>query len=356
MKFADEFSDRLKERYSKLYGGKNCQQKIERDRKALFIKAAASLSLLAVLLIANILSSFVSDPGLRINRAGEITEITRPSKDKGAFSFNTEVEVDTKDGSLKREYFVTIEPAGSAGDKQGLQSSEILPEKSEEDKLEDKLQSIISKLNADTASKKVLLPKKLETGEKLTWTKAEESNAALYIMAFISVLLFLYKNRFYAIEKEERQAKESIIRDLPEFINKLVLLLNAGSVLTTAFLKTMEDSRRSTKKNNYFYQQLNQIARSVKETNSPLHEELRDFSRRSGVNELIRITGIINDNISKGAELSEKLKQENELLWFSRKQHAEEKGRLAETKLTMPLMILLLVLIMITVAPALMEI
>lgn len=356
MKFADEFSDRLKERYSKLYGRKNCQQKIERDRKGFFVKAAISLGFLAVLLAANLLMALGDGQGLHVNGQGEIMEITRPSKEQGALSFNTEVEVETKDGVLKREYLVTIEPAGKAAGRQKLQTSEILPQKSEEEKLEEKLQSIISKLNADTASQKVLLPKTLETGEHLTWTKAGESNAVLYIMAFISVLLLLYKNRFYAIEKEERQAKESIIRELPEFINKLVLLLNAGSVLTTAFLKTMEDSRRSTKKNNYFYQQLDQIARSVKETNSPLHEELRDFSKRSGVNELIRITGIINDNISKGAELSEKLKQENELLWFSRKQHAEEKGRLAETKLTMPLMILLLVLIIITVAPALMEI
>ncbi len=40
-------------------------------------------------------------------------------------------------------------------------------------------------------------------------------------------------------------------------------------------------------------------------------------------------------------------------MWIGRKKKAEEKGKLAETKLTFPLMILLLVLIMITVAPAL---
>ena len=38
------------------------------------------------------------------------------------------------------------------------------------------------------------------------------------------------------------------------------------------------------------------------------------------------------------------------------KQQAEEKGRLAETKMTLPLMIMLVVLIMISVSPALMEI
>mgnify|MGYP000656837785 FL=1 len=53
---------------------------------------------------------------------------------------------------------------------------------------------------------------------------------------------------------------------------------------------------------------------------------------------------------------TEKLKQENSLLWLARKQQSEEKGRLAETKLTLPLMILLLVLIMMTIAPAMMEI
>ena len=44
-----------------------------------------------------------------------------------------------------------------------------------------------------------------------------------------------------------------------------------------------------------------------------------------------------------------------ELLWFSRKKRAAEKGRLAETKLTFPLMLLLLALVMVTTAPALLD-
>lgn len=357
MKLTDEFNEKLREGYVRLYGNKNCDRKIERDRKAMLVKAAAAAGALAVLLAANLLLSLGDARGLQVNSRGEIVGITRPSEAQGARSFNAEVEIDTKDGTLRREYFITIEPLRSApGGREELQVSEILPQQSREEKIEEKLRNVISKLNIDRTSKKVLLPAELETGEKLTWAKAEESNGALYAMAFISALLLLYKNRFYALEQEERQARESIIRSLPEFINKIVLLLNAGSVLTAAFLKAAEDSGGSAGKHNYFYQQMDQIARSVRETNSPLHEELRDFSKRMGVQELIRITGIINDNISKGYELSEKLKKENELLWFSRKQHAEEKGRLAETKLTMPLMLLLLVLILITVAPALMEI
>ena len=65
---------------------------------------------------------------------------------------------------------------------------------------------------------------------------------------------------------------------------------------------------------------------------------------------------MISDNWNKGTALAEKLESENEILWNSRKKIAEEKGKLAETKLTFPLMILLIVLIMIVIAPALMEI
>ena len=89
-------------------------------------------------------------------------------------------------------------------------------------------------------------------------------------------------------------------------------------------------------------------------------KEFRDFSRSSehsgeGSRELMRISNIITDNISKGVELTDKLQSESETLWLSRKRSSEERGRLAETKLTMPLTVFLLVLVVVTVSPALLE-
>ena len=71
--------------------------------------------------------------------------------------------------------------------------------------------------------------------------------------------------------------------------------------------------------------------------------------------ELMRISNIISDNISKGVELTDKLHNESELLWLARKRSCEERGRLAETKLTFPLTLFLLVLVAVTVCPALLE-
>ena len=92
-----------------------------------------------------------------------------------------------------------------------------------------------------------------------------------------------------------------------------------------------------------------------------MNREFREFARahRSAggdtAKELMRISNIISDNISKGVELTDKLQRESETLWLNRKRDCEERGRLAETKLTLPLTFFLLVLIVITVSPALLE-
>jgi len=190
----------------------------------------------------------------------------------------------------------------------------------------------------------------------LGWEETHSSRIPLLVMIFLVVGIFLYQGRYAKIKAIEKEARESIIRELPEFINKLVLLLSAGLVLTSAFDRILESyEKRGKERKSYFYSQLLQVSVSMRETNNSMIIGLKEFSGRSGVRELTRVTNIIADNASKGAELAEKLQGESELLWLTKRKLAEEKGRLAETKMTLPLMILLLVLIMVTITPALME-
>ena len=323
MKAIDRYCARLKERYEKLYNGQDCKERVEKDIKEIFTKGVFAASALLIVILLSVITTIQHNEGLIMNSAGEIAQIVRPDKGEDAFAMELEVDIKSKEGIVKKKYQITVEPVGK---------------------------------EENTEKKMILLPGKLDTGETLSWKKAESTTPVLYLTMASVLLLLGYKTRFYRVEREEREAKQSIIRELPEFINKLVLLLNAGSVLNTAFIQSVDDFQKGGRKKSYFYEQLAQICRTVEETNGVLHDELKAFAKRSGVRELMRITNIISDNINKGADLSNKLREENDLLWFSRKQQSEEKGRLAETKLTLPLMILLLVLIMVTIAPALMEI
>lgn len=224
------------------------------------------------------------------------------------------------------------------------------------------LKESLEQNNAD-ASPVMILPGKLNGGIEVRWFTGKESHMVPLIVLFVFTLIIVYFKRYDRANKEIKEAEESLIRDLPEFINKLVLLLNAGLVVSTAFSKLVRDyelfghseNDRSQNKRRYLYEELSEIQKRMSQSNTSLIKELTEFSKRCGVREMVRLTAVISDNWNKGSTLAEKLEGESELLWMARKKRAEEEGRLAETKLTLPLMILLIVLIMVTIAPAIME-
>jgi Flp pilus assembly protein TadB len=145
-----------------------------------------------------------------------------------------------------------------------------------------------------------------------------------------------------------------MIKDFPEFIDKLLLMLNAGLVVSEALSRIAADYERRADAGakRPLYEEFAAIRQRVENTNAPLSVELSMMAARSGVRELMRFASIVSDNIDKGSALAEKLKAEGELVWKLRKKDVEEAGRLAETKMILPMTLTLLTLVMITMAPA----
>lgn len=213
---------------------------------------------------------------------------------------------------------------------------------------------------ADTVSEspaknEILLPEYTDDGRPVKWMYTRDYTWLVVMAAVAAVFIAIYRSRFETVEKEEKTAQTSILLELPSFINKNILLLNGGLVLTDAFERIVTEHQKNGESGNYFYERLNEIYINSKETNIPVETQLSDFARNSGIREFIRVAAVISDNICKGTALTESLESESAYLWFSRKKKAEELGRLAETKMTFPLVILLVILIIITIAPAMLE-
>ena len=62
------------------------------------------------------------------------------------------------------------------------------------------------------------------------------------------------------------------------------------------------------------------------------------------IKELSRLTALIMENRYSGADLRQKLRTEGEAMWNERLKQAQEQGKLAETRLSFPLSVMLVVL------------
>ena len=161
----------------------------------------------------------------------------------------------------------------------------------------------------------------------------------------------------YEKRKVAEQNREDIIITLPGFINQMLLLMNSGMIMQDAFCRIAENYAQYTqKRQNYFTEQVVKIYSESKRNNENVIAGFYKFSRLSGVKELTRVAAMLLENVDRGTDLWEKLAEHSEALWAERKRAVLEKIRLAESKMSFPLGIMLIALIIITAAPAMMQI
>lgn len=347
-------SKKQQERLARLYGQASYEDVAEKFVRKKLRKSMLLLGLIVFLALISVFHTSTYNDWIRLDDHGNLTSIIRP--ERGEASVIVEAEAVSEAGvnlTPQGVRFVVTPQNESAKEKTAAISQ---TENRPEDALRHEIRKTVYQINNDSVSKQVLLPDQLPDGTKIQWVPHKgSSNYLIFIVLFISGL-FIFSSRDAELVRLEKTSKESVLRDLPEFVNKLVLMLDAGLVMRTAFQKVVsEHNKRTGGVNDYFYSQLSQIMTKCNETNSSIQDEIRNFAIRTGIVEFMRLSNIINDSMIKGSDLMIQLRLEGDNLWATRRKHMEEKGKLAESKLTFPLMILLLVLVMITIAPAMME-
>lgn len=342
------------ERYEKLYGIGDYADIIAKNMKRTKWLIVGFILIVAFLSIMQLYRLNLSNQGITLDSNGNITSIIRP--EPGSPTIVMDAEIVSDSGRLLTEQGIklTINPISTAAQQELANAKE--QNATSEDAIQQEIRKAVYQINSGTTEQTVELPLQLSDGTKIYWVPKNTKN--VWIIPFVIMIgcYAIYYNRDAGLAKKEMAAKESVLLELPEFVNKVVLLLNAGLILSNAFKKIVSDFERTREvENNYFYGQLSHIILKCQETNESVQKEIRTFAVRTGVVEFMRLSNIINDSMTKGSDLMTQLKMEGDNLWAARRKKMEEKGKLAETKLTFPLVILLLVLLMITIAPAMME-
>ncbi|MDD3704638.1 MAG: type II secretion system F family protein [Clostridiaceae bacterium] len=170
--------------------------------------------------------------------------------------------------------------------------------------------------------------------------------------AFALIVLVIV---FYASDKElDEMIKKrnfSIRYDFPDFLNKLVLLVNAGMTVQRAWEKIVMDRKSSTP----LYEELRTTCIEIK-NGKPEMEAYEDFARRCRVKEITKFITAIIQNLRKGnSDLIPLLKLQSNECWQLRKNMAKRMGEEASTKLVLPLMIMFVGILIIVILPAVMQ-
>ena len=160
----------------------------------------------------------------------------------------------------------------------------------------------------------------------------------------------------YKSKKELDLYRDEILLFLPYFINQLLLLLSSGMVLQEA-MKIIAINYEVTgyDDKNAFVKAFKEIYEESKNTGRSMVSVFNDFSKNSRIKELSRLGGILLDCDKRGVNIWEKLSEERRHLWQEKKRMILEQIRLSESKMSFPLALLLIALILIAAAPAMMQ-
>ena len=324
--------------------------KIQRENKQKYMMV---LLMIGLLILATIFSSGAGDMFIKNNK-GNVAAISK-SDDIGSVPIKISGVWDGEE--FTKDVIIEMPKPGDNKNKDDAMSGdqEGMEKELKNLELENMITELIENLRSNFKGEKILLPDKLSDGTGITWQEEKKNHIIPILILGILLLYGIYQKRFDGIKKHEQEANESVMRDLPGFLNKLALLMNAGLVFGSAYERIIDEKIKiGWSGDSYFYNQLIMINENVNERNCSIQKELADFATRSQNKEFIRAVGIINDNISKGIMLTDKLRGESEALWFAQKKYIEEKSKLSETKLVGPLFIILGILIVITMVPAMM--
>lgn len=163
---------------------------------------------------------------------------------------------------------------------------------------------------------------------------------------FTVLIPFLMVNQ---LSNKEKERKNKILLELPELVNKIILLVNAGETVQQAIVRCVELKGES---DSPLYEELRETVNKLT-SNEPFGHVMNEFSKKCGMQEISLFTTTILLNYRKGGQdLIISLRELSSVLWEKRKSISRTKGEEASSKLVFPLILIFIAVMIIVGYPA----
>ncbi|WP_059051434.1 type II secretion system F family protein [Paenibacillus senegalimassiliensis] len=173
--------------------------------------------------------------------------------------------------------------------------------------------------------------------------------AGLFIGGILTIVIpmALINDLYRKVQRREQE----LMMELPELLNKIMLLVGAGSTVQQAIKLCLE---RRQDVEHPLYRELLQMQREW-EGGDSFQQSMEGFSKRCGIQEVAAFTTTVLLNYRRGGQdFALALRDLSHSLWEKRKAVSKTLGEQASAKLVFPMALLFIVLLILVGAPAFM--
>ena len=295
---------------------------------------------------------------LAVALTGNIMGLAMTCTKGGGEIYQDGYELKKEENSYEEKFMVSMEGEETGSiyvqipekemEEEDSQQQEVL---TEEEKLEKKLLDFIAKYNSQKSDPDYYYLPSSWNGKNLEWKTPYDNTgnllAAMTMAAAFAIIVMT------AREEQSARAKryEELMMDYPGLIMKFTLLVQAGMTVRNAFRKMTVDYKRKNEKR-AAYEELVTACNEMESGISEM-EAYRRFGERCGHVKYKTFATLLIQNLQKGSrQMGEMLEKESVEAWDDRKRKAKVLGEAATTKLLLPMVLMLGVVMAIIMLPA----
>lgn len=179
---------------------------------------------------------------------------------------------------------------------------------------------------------------------------SEYDSNTIMMTSVLGIIIVFYQIRTLDLRIKKR--KDKILIELPEFTNKVILLVNAGDTVQGAIKKCVDQNKHNIYESPLYFE-LSEALNNM-QSNKSFQDALKEFSQRCSLQEVSVLTTVIMMNYRKGGSmLVDSLQELSKSLWDKRKTITKIQGEEASSKLIFPIMLIFVTVLVIVLYPAL---
>lgn len=199
----------------------------------------------------------------------------------------------------------------------------------------------------------VILPQKIGNS-KIKWDRPNEINKSMVVLLIGLVsMIGVALGRRNDARKAKKDRENALREQYSGVLGQLSLLLSAGMTVMNAWERVVQNYRKKQlKEKRIAYEEMETTYNQIKDGMSE-RQAYEQFGERVGVSEYRKLASLLAQNLRKGTAGLSRILEEESIDAYSRQESiVKKKGEEMSTKLLLPMMLMLGLVIVIIVIPA----